>query len=835
MRKIYFLFSGLFFFLFVNAQVEQLYDFNGLELGNLDGQDGWKTIKQVNGNDDFQVNLAGDGIVSPDGTNAVFYWFGGPGVGRTATRKSQPDFTIDFQEGGVYELEWQMHTNWWGVFLGLGYDADADGLIAPGLATEPDDGGIFVNAGNVDPTTRTYLVLPNGTTIPFAIENPSWTAYKLVMDVDANGGSGAVALFYKIGAIGDWLAVPEIQGVNMQLTPGSGDKNDCAVWDGIFFHSQGGTGVFDNFVLRHSEQTGQSQFINFPFIPNKLTTDSSFELNATASSGLEVSYEVTSGPATISGNMLTLEGTAGMVSIKAIQPGDDIWAPAPEVVNTFEVVDPFAYWPEVTIRRPADATTVYMHELKEIMTVITTTVDHPEVLNITSVDFNVDGQQLTNVADWQTGNYTASWTPPDFGTYTLNVSVEITGGNLTVQSATFIVTDNVTTVTHPAFDGVWISPEENLAEGSFVFPTYVGTFNPITLHLTVTCPEAGCEPWDRIGYVEAKDPTGKWVEILRYITPYGVPCEHQLDITDYASIFQGIVDMRFYIETYQNGLITDVDLTFAEGQPSYDYSWVDVIWRGSYPFGDYADLQPVEPVTWNFQQGTAGARLKMISTGHNWGDLNTGNAAEFYNATHHILVNAISIFEQNLWVDCNPNPDGCQPQNGTWYYNRAGWCPGSISYVYDYDFTPFVNMSDVIIGYEFDPDYVDLCHPNHPDCITGVTCSNCSDTYNPYLLISGNLISYSNSLFVGVNGEQTMSEIMLYPNPATNQTLLSMSGSKKNESFVVEIFTIDGDLLEHFDWQGEDRMLTLTAYSQGIYILQVRNDQDIKVKKLVVH
>jgi len=459
MGKFYILLCVLFVSVLVTGQVEQFYDFNALEFGDLSGQDGWKTIKQVNGNDDFQVNLVGDGIVSPDGTNAVFYWFGGPGVGRTATRKSAPDFTIDFQEGGVFELEWQMHTNWWGVFLGIGYDADADGYIAPGLATEPDDGGIFVNAGNVDPSTRSYLSLPDGTTIPFAIDNPAWTAYRMIMDVDANDGSGAVALFYKAAAAGEWLAVPEIQGANMQLTPGSGDKNDPAAWDGIFFHSQGGTGAFDNFTFRHSEQTGQSQFINFPFIPNKLTTDSPFELGATATSGLEVTYEIISGPAAISGNVVTLNGTAGMVSVKASQQGDDTWAPAPDVVNTFEVVDPYAYWPELTVRRPADETIVYMNEMKEIMMVATAMVEHPEALAITGVDFKVDGQQLMNVVDWQTGNYTATWMPPGLGSYTLDVTAWITGGNSTTHSSNFTVTDQVTTVTHPAFDNVWISPE----------------------------------------------------------------------------------------------------------------------------------------------------------------------------------------------------------------------------------------------------------------------------------------------------------------------------------------------------------------------------------------
>ena len=37
--------------------------------------------------------------------------------------------------------------------------------------------------------------------------------------------------------------------------------------------------------------------------------------------------------------------------------------------------------------------------------------------------------------------------------------------------------------------------------------------------------------------------------------------------------------------------------------------------------GDYANLQPVEHVTWTFLPGTEAARLKIINTGHNWGVL----------------------------------------------------------------------------------------------------------------------------------------------------------------------------------------------------------------------
>ena len=80
------------------------------------------------------------------------------------------------------------------------------------------------------------------------------------------------------------------------------------------------------------------QTITFPTITDKLTTDAPFVLNATASSGLPVTYQVTSGPATVAGNIVTLTGTPGAVTVRASQAGDGItYNPAPDVDQTFNV------------------------------------------------------------------------------------------------------------------------------------------------------------------------------------------------------------------------------------------------------------------------------------------------------------------------------------------------------------------------------------------------------------------------------------------------------------------------------------------------------------------
>jgi uncharacterized repeat protein (TIGR03803 family) len=84
-----------------------------------------------------------------------------------------------------------------------------------------------------------------------------------------------------------------------------------------------------------------TQSVTFPPIPAKRTTDASFALAATASSGLPVSYQITAGSASaaLSGNTVTLTGSPGIVTIRASQPGDGgAFGPARPVIQTFAVL-----------------------------------------------------------------------------------------------------------------------------------------------------------------------------------------------------------------------------------------------------------------------------------------------------------------------------------------------------------------------------------------------------------------------------------------------------------------------------------------------------------------
>ncbi len=84
----------------------------------------------------------------------------------------------------------------------------------------------------------------------------------------------------------------------------------------------------------------QNQTITFTSIPDKLTIDNPFNIYATASSGLPVSFSIISGPATIAGNTITLTGQEGIIVVRANQPGNNDYYAASSQTQSFQVTVP---------------------------------------------------------------------------------------------------------------------------------------------------------------------------------------------------------------------------------------------------------------------------------------------------------------------------------------------------------------------------------------------------------------------------------------------------------------------------------------------------------------
>lgn len=826
------------------AQVEYLYDFNNLTTGsqNLNGQDGWVTHYQTAASSqDFNVDYVCGSDMAPDETIAVWYPYGGSGVGRTATRKASANFNFSFQQGGIMDLEMDMLRTWWGNFFGVGFDGDGDGNILPGM--NDVDGGVYLFCKGQGDSGHAKLYLPTGS-VEFDFDQGGWNRYKMSFDFTAYDGEGSVTVFVKPGCTGEWIQQAAATNVNMHLTPGSGDKNDYQVWDGLFFHSQGGTGGFDNLLVRQ-QPDGNAQLIEMADIPNQLVFNDPIALQATASSGLPVSFEMIEGPATINDDILTLTGEEGTVRFKATQTGNASWLPAPDVVKTFEVVDPDLYMPEVTLRRPYDATKVYLDALHPVMIVVSAYVEHPEVIKFTEIKATIDNQEIILKTDYpndaENGYYYGMWAPSGFGTYNMTVQVTQSGGKVTTITNQFEVKnqiDNTLQVTTMHGDMV-CTPNQHVARGEYVFPSHVGAFNNIMAHFDYNCVNGNCDEYDRVGGVKVRNYRGEWVEMFRYLTPFGMQCADDLDVSDYTSLLQGLVEFECYMELWNgSGANPNLVFTFTKGTPDYLYADVDEIWFDTYSFGDYANQQPVPTVDYQFNDKAQAAKLKITTTGHNWSSgtnnsYNTGNAAEFYEATHHILVNGQNKYDQHLWRTCNPSPTDCESY-GTWWHNRSGWCPGSIGLVWDYDLSEYLNAGHAELFYQFDPTYLDLCHPNHPDCVNGVTCTECAAPDNPILRVAGKVITFSNDeeVFVGIHSvlAEPPFTVKIYPNPTNEQFTIKTDYDKGAVS--VMMLNMMGQMVMYFTVEGE-RTIDVSHLPAGVYTLQMLGGS-VVTKKVII-
>jgi hypothetical protein len=81
-----------------------------------------------------------------------------------------------------------------------------------------------------------------------------------------------------------------------------------------------------------------NQTITIGSVANKTIHDDAFGIEASTTSGLELSYNI-SGPATLSATTITLNGTAGTVTVTASQAGNTNFNQASKSIS-FEVIDP---------------------------------------------------------------------------------------------------------------------------------------------------------------------------------------------------------------------------------------------------------------------------------------------------------------------------------------------------------------------------------------------------------------------------------------------------------------------------------------------------------------
>ena len=94
------------------------------------------------------------------------------------------------------------------------------------------------------------------------------------------------------------------------------------------------------------------------------------------------------------------------------------------------------------------------------------------------------------------------------------------------------------------------------------------------------------------------------------------------------------------------------------------------------------------------------------------------------------------------------------------------------------------------------------CHPNNPSCITGVTCDDCNDGFNPRYHIDAQLINFSNTpLIQGTLDIEEINntanyELRAYPNPSSGIFNISTKGLTGKS--IMQIVSVSGQILKSY-------------------------------------
>lgn len=239
--------------------------------------------------------------------------------------------------------------------------------------------------------------------------------------------------------------------------------------------------------------------------------------------------------------------------------------------------------------------------------------------------------------------------------------------------------------THLSFGGEGVQ----FKEATFNFPVNSGKIEEILMFVKLECPNGVCGAWDVFANIKVKDPsTNMWLEMGRYITPYGVDNSQRVggfvfDVTDFKSLLTGTVQLKSFIEVWTvEGWLLTVDFKVTEGNPAFKYSKI-------VPLIDYTNnsqqIPYGEPISDNIKLSGSvsipenSKSIKLRSTISGWGhatplDSDGRPSAEWGFRNHNLTLGSKDFIHKMEPIGCGTNP--VSPQNGNWAPDRAGWCPG---------------------------------------------------------------------------------------------------------------------------------------------------------------
>ncbi|MFT7032028.1 MAG: hypothetical protein ACJA2S_000524 [Cyclobacteriaceae bacterium] len=178
----------------------------------------------------------------------------------------------------------------------------------------------------------------------------------------------------------------------------------------IITASQAGDATFNpasdvqhSLVIDKADQT-----ISIEAIADKLITDGGFNVTGSTTSGLTLSYAIQSGPATISGTTISLNGTSGAVIVEVTQAGNSNYNITSEITS-FQVNDPSLQDQTITFDPLAPVTYGDPNFLLSATggaseNTITYTSSNPNIATVNGNMVTIVGVGTTSITASQSGN-----------------------------------------------------------------------------------------------------------------------------------------------------------------------------------------------------------------------------------------------------------------------------------------------------------------------------------------------------------------------------------------------------------------------------------------------
>ena len=259
------------------------------------------------------------------------------------------------------------------------------------------------------------------------------------------------------------------------------------------------------------------------------------------------------------------------------------------------------------------------------------------------------------------------------------------------------------------------------------------TYASINLHFALSCPDGACDPWDRLGSFgiidgrQTDEPL--YIELSRFITPYRVGAEWDVDVTDLRPLLQGEVEFYAFIDTwvgpgsgFGNGWTVTATLEFTGGVPEREALAVLPVTNGrlrvAYGNPDVPVADQFVPIEVSVPPEATQLALRTFITGHGQG--NADNCAEFCPRVHTWIVDGAE-YDAEIWRD-DCETTAAPDQQGTWQYPRAGWCPGAKAHDWTEGDIPAPADGTLTVAYAVE-EYENTCRPDSPSC-TGCTLGN---------------------------------------------------------------------------------------------------------------